>query len=190
MPHCPQFWLSALRFTQLLPHGASPGLQLMPQVPPAHLAEPLLGIGQAFAQSPQFLGSSVRLAQAPEQFFWLAGQLAAHWPAEQTCPASQACPQEPQLAGSCFVSMQVAPHLTNEPSQVTAQAPEAQRALPFSGASQVCPQPPQFNASVAGSTQLEPQGAKPSSQVNPHAEPVQEGKPWAGMGQAMPQSPQ
>ncbi|MEP7049029.1 MAG: hypothetical protein ABJB12_01700 [Pseudomonadota bacterium] len=126
----------------------------------------------------------------PLQFFSLAAQLEMHWLAEQTSPAAQAWPHDPQLVESLSVLMHAVPHLANPWLQVLPQVPALQVAIPPAGASQTCPHAPQFSGSELVSMQLAPQALYPLSQLKLQVAATQLAEPCCGVGHALSQPPQ
>jgi hypothetical protein len=57
VPHAPQFAVSAVTSTQLVPHWVKGALQTNPQAPVAHVAVPLGGALQTCPHAPQLLTS-------------------------------------------------------------------------------------------------------------------------------------
>ena len=95
--------------------GGRPSEQAPPQTPPAQVAVPLAGAGQARPQVPQLAGSVARLRQAsaPGQTLRPLGQ--THDPSWQVALLGQALPQPPQLARSDRVSTQAPPQPAGGP---------------------------------------------------------------------------
>jgi hypothetical protein len=85
----------------------------------------------------------------------------AHWLDEQTCPAAQAAPQAPQLAGSLVVS-------TQAPAQSWKPACEQEHLPPWHSSSwlQAFPHWPQLETSVLGSRQTPLQSRSPGPQTH------------------------
>jgi hypothetical protein len=81
---------------QALPHFSYPSSQLMPQLPPAHVALPWTGSGQTMSQLPQWFGSDWVSMHAAAQRVSPPAQLSAHWPMLQTLPVGQMLSQAPQ----------------------------------------------------------------------------------------------
>jgi hypothetical protein len=120
----------------------------------------------------------------------LPGQLATHFPPEQTSLLPQVVPQAPQLLGSLSVLTQAPLHLAKPCMQVLSHAPARQMGMPFAGASHTMPHAPQFCASVMVSMQLDRHGEKPGSHATLHLAEVHTPLPWSGEGQAMMHVPQ
>jgi hypothetical protein len=69
-------------------------VQVVPQVPPAHVAVPFVGTGQTVQLAPQWVGSSSVSRQAPLQFVSGAQPQLLDW---QVVPPLHALPHAPQL---------------------------------------------------------------------------------------------
>jgi len=112
-PHAPQLATSTLSETHTPPHGCMPGRHRAPHCPPAHVAAPPVGTGQAWPQAPQFPGSVSSLPQPLLQVVQPAGHVwltvPPHTPPLHAVPA-HAFVHEPQCRGSLVRS-------THEPLQ-------------------------------------------------------------------------
>ncbi len=137
-PHCPQFWLSCLKSTQLPLQFASPLRQ-------AHSPErQVWSCAQDIPHCPQSAGVSLPVVQS-----WSAQSVPPHVHIEswQMSPWGHAVPQPPQLSTSLLTSMQT-------PLQIIAggmhppQFPSS-HAIPLS---QTLPQLPQLFGSLVVST--------------------------------------
>ncbi len=91
-------------------------------------------------------------------------QRAWQLPKEQSCPAAQRLPHEPQLSGSLRVMTQVPPQRAEGNGQVSVQMPSAQAAP----AGHVVPQLPQFDGSFWRFTHDAPQVTLGAGQVVRH----------------------
>jgi hypothetical protein len=122
--------------------------------------------------------------QALLQLIVVAGQAAAHAPAEHTAAGeAQGCAHAPQFAGSVVTLAQVVPHIMLGAAQVPTQCPDTQ----LVPAPQAMPQPPQLEASVATSTHAPPQVTVVPGQLATQAPAAQFG---AGEAQVWLQEPQ
>jgi len=111
-PQAPQLSSSEIKFTHEPPQSVAPAVQVTLQVPMLHtaLAEPASPTmaRQEVVQVPQWSRSFLRSTHTPEQLVVPFGQPQA--PPEQSWPAGQTLPQEPQLFGSLAVVTQAPPH--------------------------------------------------------------------------------
>ncbi len=126
--HPPQWLRSVCRLTQAVPHSVSPPAQLIPHRPLVQVAVPLplVGPGQAWPQTPQFVVVFRGVQTLPQQ----------PW------PLGQVWPQAPQL----FVSVL---GFTQLPAQTVCPVGQPQAPLTQSAPlGQACPQAPQSFASV------------------------------------------
>src|ERR1051325_9301463 len=115
---------------------------------------PFEGMGQALPQPPQFAVLVIGSTQAFPQAVIPPMHEVPHAPDEHTSFAPQTTSQEPQCAGSAFLSIQLSPQRTNVVSQIKSQPVAVQTAAPFAGASQTVSQLPQWRGSSDRSTQL------------------------------------
>lgn len=93
VPQAPQWLLSLVRSTQLLPHIMRLLGQLKPQLVPLQVAAAPAGAVHGVQDVPQVAGD-VLLTHAPLQTCWPFGQ--PHLPALQVWPAGQLIPHAPQ----------------------------------------------------------------------------------------------
>src|SRR5262249_20357331 len=96
-PHDPQWFGSDESTTQLPPHAGVPAGPVPTPPLPGWPPPP------ALPQGPPGFVSLARFTHAPEQFVRPPPQAPVQVPAEQTSPATQACPQPPQLFTSELV---------------------------------------------------------------------------------------
>src|SRR5262245_8267584 len=85
--------------THVPPDGMKPGLHVIPQVPPLHVAEPLAGTWQTDPHAPQLARSVVVSTQLPPHII-RPGPVhpTTQLPPTHISAAAQAWPQVPQLA--------------------------------------------------------------------------------------------
>jgi hypothetical protein len=114
----------------------------MPHAPALQVGTPPLGSGQAVEQAPQWLGSELRLTQAPAQSL-SEPQDDEQTPFRQASPGAQALSQAPQNAGLELRSTQLPKHSPSPASHTMPHLPSAQLALPRAGAPQALSQLPQ-----------------------------------------------
>src|SRR5262249_34824183 len=96
--------------THMLPLGMKPVLHMMPQVPPVHVAVPLVGAGHALPQVPQFAVSIVVSTQFAPHIIRGALQPARHMPPVQLEPVAHAFPVGPGLRLRVAVPPRCAPN--------------------------------------------------------------------------------
>jgi hypothetical protein len=165
-PVAPQYWSSLdgsmhrpLQFTSVPGHEIEhlPSLQALPD-------------GHRVLHPPQWFGSFCSSTHrgvpppsppGPGHIERPPPHCVAHWPAEQSWPLGQACPQPPQLLGSTFVSMQAAPHCVVPPPQLSEHCPLEHTWPPV----HVLLQEPQLLGSVFGSTHTPLQDVWPLGQL-------------------------
>ena len=97
-------------------------------------------------------------------------QVSPHMPWEQTCSASHAVLQAPQLPGSFWRLMQLWPHWVEPPPQESAHAPFEQTSPP----AHTLPQAPQLIGSICVLTQVPLQLSCPVGQLMPPEEDADE----------------
>ena len=103
IPQAPQFWLSVVRTTQLVPQSVEPDGHVAVQVPALQTSP----AAQAFPQLPQSAALVWRFTHWPLQDVVPTGHV--HCPVTQDDPPVHAMPHPPQLALSVAGSTQLEP---------------------------------------------------------------------------------
>ena len=162
LPHAPQFSLSERAFTSQPSDERPlqfncPALHTKLQVFATQTALAPVGVGQTVPQTPQFVGSLLRLAQAVPHLTVPPTHERAHALLVHTSPAGQVVPHAPQFAGSLVMSTQLDPHLVVPPPQ-TSWHDELTQLWPVG---QTVPHAPQLFGSRVVSTQELPHFTAP-----------------------------
>jgi hypothetical protein len=116
IPHAPQFCGSVIKLAQRPLHVVCPAAQRTWQFPPTHdspaaHARPHIPQCRSSVRVSTHSSTAAPLSLAPpsppltliEHRVSVAAHTTSHVPREQTCPAAQARPHAPQLAGSLVV---------------------------------------------------------------------------------------